>query len=209
MRLARRLAKRALGRWVWLETYRCLRLPWKHAQAAAYHATPAALQFRAITRAELAACAGQGKHEFSAAFLQELAARDDLCLGAFAEGELVAHCFFAVMPTALDAHLRFYFPERWIYVYQASTHPSWRGRYLQQQLFGRALPHVGRWLHGLREPIGFVTLVGADNTPALRAFARLGFAAYDSFAVLRIASRPRVLSRPEHEHAGFRLQEVT
>ena len=209
MKLARRLAKRALARWVWLETYRCLRVPWKLAQAAAYHATPAALDFRPVTRTELADYAGQGKHEFSAAFLQGLAARDDLCHGAFANGELVAYCFFAVMPTALDARLRFYFPERWIYVYKVFTQPSWRGRYLQQQLFGRALPHVGRWLHGLREPLGFVTLVDADNTPAVRAFARLGFAPYDSFAVLRIVSRPRVLSRPEHEHAEFRLQEVT
>jgi hypothetical protein len=193
MRLARRLAKRVLARWVWLETYRCLRLPWDEAQAAADDAAPQALEFRPVERSELLGYGARGEHDFSPPFLQGLASRDDLCYGAFASGQLVAYCFFAVMPTAIDAQLRFHFPERWIYVYKAFTHPSWRGRRLQPRLFVRALPQVGQWAKGMREPLGFVTLVAGDNTPSLSAFARIGFVRFETFPVLRLRSRPRVL----------------
>jgi hypothetical protein len=56
---------------------------------------------------------------------------------------------------------------------------------------------VDRWLHGLRQPLGFVTLVVTDNAASMSAFARLGFKSFESFAVLRIRSRPRLISPPE------------
>lgn len=205
---ARRLARRAFGRWVWRETYRCLRLPWNQAQstAAAVDAPAVPVEVRPLERSELALYGKEGGYEFSPQFLRGIASRDDLCVAAFASGKLVSYCVFAVEPTAIDSHLRFHFPPRWIYVYKAFTHPGWRGRRLQQQLFLRALPDVGRWLDGLQQPLGFVTLVIADNAPSFSAFARLGFKPFESFSVLRLRSRPRRISPPVEERSEFYVE---
>jgi len=180
---ARRLAKRSFGRWIWLETYRCLRLPWKQAQAAGTTAAESAVpvEVRRLERSDLQRYSNETEYEISPQFLDGIASRDDLCCGAFVGGKLVSYRFFAVRPTAIDSYLRFHFPLRWIYAYKAFTHPSWRGRRLHRQLFLRSLPEVGRWLHGLHEPLGFVTLVVTDNIPSSSALARLGFSPFESF----------------------------
>lgn len=205
MNAARRLAKRSIGRWVWLETYRCLRLPWDEAQraAAAVSEPGEGFVFRLLERSELERYRGDAQHDISARFLDDLTSRDDLCFAAFAGGKLVSYSFFALTPTAIDSHLRFRFPARWIYAYKAFTQPSWRGKRLQQEVFLRAVPEVGRWVHGLRDPLGFVTLVVGDNKASLRAFARLGFVPYDSIPVLRVRSRPRLLSHSEDQPRAF------
>jgi hypothetical protein len=204
MSFARRLAKRSIGRWVWLETYRCLRLLWKQAQAAA--APTDGFDFRLLERGKLALYGKAGEYDFSPRFLQGLASRDDLCFGAFADGKLVSYCFFALMPTAIDSYLRFHFPQRWIYAYKAFTHPSWRGKRLHQQVFLQALPEIGRWVRGIRDPLGFVTLVVTENVTSLNAFTRLGFMPFESFPVLRIASRRRLLSGLEEESRAFYIE---
>jgi hypothetical protein len=51
---------------------------------------------------------------FRAGFLAGIASRENVCFGVFTEGKLASYCFFAVMPTDIDAHLRFHFPPRWI-----------------------------------------------------------------------------------------------
>lgn len=208
MSFGRRLAKRALGRWVWLETYRCLRLPWQEAQAAAEAAAESAVpvEVRQLERSDLQRYGSQIEYEISPRFLDAIASRDDLCCGAFVGGQLVSYRFFAARPTAIDSYLRFRFPQRWVYAYKAFTHPSWRGRRLHRQLFLGSLREVGRWLHGLREPLGFVTLVVSDNVASSSALERLGFAQFKSFSVLRIRSRPRLVSPPEDEGADFCIE---
>jgi len=208
MSFARRLAKRSLGRWVWLETYRCLRLPWKQAQDAGTEAAQAAVpvKVRQLERADLARYASETEYEISPRFLDGIAARDDLCFGAFVDGKLASYRFFAVRPTAIDSYLRFHFPARWIYAYKAFTHPAWRGKQIHRQLFLRSLPQVGAWLPGLQEPLGFVTLVVSDNAPSRSALTRLGFSPFESFSVLRIRSRPRLVSPPEEDRAGFYIE---
>lgn len=203
-----RLAKRSFGPWLWRETYRCLRLPWTDAQGAAAHAGEPAVpvEVRALERSELALCARESVYELSPRFLQGIASRDDLCVGAFAGDKLASYCFFAAEPTAIDSHLQFHFPLRWIYVYKALTLASWRGRRLQQQVFLRALPAVDRWLHASHPPPGFVTLVATDNAASMSAFARLGFKPFESFAVLRIRSRPRLVSPSRDERTQFYVE---
>lgn len=208
MSFARRLAKRALGRWVWLETYRCLRLPWKQAQAAAGAAPdPAApLEVRQLERSDLQRYSRGLEYGISPQFLEGIASRDDLCFGAFVDGKLVSYRFFALQPTEIDSYLRFHFPPRWIYAYKAFTLPSWRGRRLHSQLFLRSLPEVGRWLHGLHEPLGFVTLHVGDNIRSSSALARLGFSRFESFSVLAIRSRPRLVSPSTEDLADFYIE---
>jgi len=207
----RRLAKRALGRFVWRETYRCLRLPWNQAQrAAAVVDEPAVpVEVRQLERSDLQRYVTESEYGISPQFLDGIAAREDLCFGAFVGGKLVSYRFFAVRPTAIDSYLRFHFPRRWIYAYKAFTHPSWRGRHLHRQLFLRSLPEVGRWLHGLHEPHGFVTLVLSDNIPSSSALTRLGFSPFKSFAVLRILSRPRLIRPLEGEGTDFHIELTT
>jgi hypothetical protein len=206
--LARRLAKRSLAPWVWLETYRCLRLPWKQAQAvrpaAAESTVP--VEVRRLQRSDLLPYSSESEYEISPRFLDGIAGRDDLCFGAFVGGQLVSYRFFAVAPTAIDSYLRFHFPPRWIYAYKAFTHPSWRARRLHRQLFLGSLPEVGRWLQGLQEPLGFVTLVVSDNIASSSALAHLGFSPFESFSVLRIRSRPRLVSPPEEDRTGFYIE---
>jgi hypothetical protein len=201
---ARSLARR----WLWVETYRCLRLPWRQAQiAAAAVAEPSVpVEVRQLPRSELEGYSNAAEYDFSRRFLHGIASRDDVCFGAFAGDKLVSYCFFAVMPTDIDAYLRFHFPQRWIYVYKVFTHPAWRGRRLQQQVFLRALPGMSGWLSGLRQPAGFVTLAITDNVPSLSAFARLGFTPFESFRVLRVRSRPRLLSPSEDEPTDFYVE---
>jgi thiol:disulfide interchange protein DsbC len=183
-------------------------LPWKQAQiATAAVAEPSLpLEVRQLPRSELEGYSNAAEYDFSQRFLQGIASRDDVCFAAFEGDKLVSYCFFAVMPTDIDAYLRFHFPQRWIYVYKAFTHPAWRGRRLQQHVFLRALPGVSGWLSGLRQPAGFVTLAMTDNAPSLSAFARLGFTPFESFRVLRVRSRPRLLSPSEDEPADFYVE---
>jgi hypothetical protein len=68
------------------------------------------------------------------------------------------------------------------------------------------LPEVGRWLKGLQEPLGFVTLVVSDNIASSSALAHLGFSPFESFSVLRIRSRPRLVSPPEEDRTGFYIE---
>jgi hypothetical protein len=58
----------------------------------------------------------------------------------------------------------------------------------------------------LRQPAGFVTLSVTDNVPSLSAFARLGFTPFESFRMLRVRSRPRLLSPSEDEPTDFYVE---
>ena len=199
--LARRLAKRLLAPLVWRETYRCLRLPWHE------RATPAAsasFEVRVLDRSDLARYSREALYEISARFLDGIAARDDLCVAAFSGNDLVSYRFFAAQPTDVDAHLRFHFPPGWIYAYKAFTHPSWRGRRLHREVFLRSLPEVERWQRGSRDSLGFVTLVMSDNESSAKALARVGFSPFTSFSVLRVLSRPRLVT-PGDEAMEFRI----
>lgn len=206
--LAFRAAKRLLGPLIWRETYRCLTLPWDRAGAlAAQTRGPAReLQVRLLEREELRRCSRESAYEISAAFIDSTAGRDDLCFGAFVDGRLAAYRFFALRPTAIDAHLRFCFPPRWIYAYKAFTLPAWRGNRLHRELFVRSLPELGRWLGGLEPPLGFVTLVMSDNRSSAAALGRLGFGPVDSFSVLRVGRRPWVIAPSREEPEGFRIE---
>lgn len=206
--LAFRAAKRLLGPLIWRETYRCLTLSWDQAGALAVQTRGAApeLQVRLLEREELRRYGRDSAHEISAAFLDGIAGRDDLCFGAFVDGRLAAYRFFALRQTAIDAHLRFHFPPRWIYAYKAFTLPAWRGKRLHRELFVRSLPELGRWLGGLEVPLGFVTLVMSDNPSSAAALRRLGFGPLDSFSVLRVRRRPWVIAPSREEPEGFRIE---
>ena len=206
--LVYRAAKRFLGPLFWKETYRCLRLPWKEAEAAlaAAGSAPGPAEVRVLDRAELRRYAAEPRYEISGAFLNGIAARDDLCFGAFVRGELAAYRFFALRPTAIDAHLEFRFPARWIYAYKAFTLQAWRGKRLHRELFVGSLPEVRRWLAGLQEPLGFVTLVMADNPASAAALSRLGFRPFDSFAVVRLRARPRLIMPSADDARGFAIR---
>ena len=203
-----RAAKRLFGPLIWRESYRCLTLPWDQAGGLAAQTRGAAreVQVRLLEREELRRYSREGEHEISAAFVDGIAGRDDLCFGAFVDGRLAAYRFFALRPTAIDAHLRFHFPPRWIYAYKAFTLPAWRGKRLHRELFVRSLPELGRGLGGMEPPLGFVTLVMSDNPSSAAALRRLGFAAAASFSVLRIRRRPRVIAPSRQEPEGFRIE---
>ena len=194
----RRLAKRLLAPLLWRETYRCLRMPWPAPAPAAPASTP--VEVRVLERSDLERYSRDALYEISARFLDGIAARDDLCVGAFSGQDLVSYRFFATQPTDIDAHLRFHFPPGWMYAYKAFTHPAWRGRRLHRELFLRSLPAVSR----LHKPLGFVTLVLSDNASSAKALARVGFEPFTSFSVWRVLSLPRRISS-EHEAMDFRI----
>jgi hypothetical protein len=206
--LPRRIAKRSLAPLLWRQTYRCLRLPWKQAEAAAPAASEPAIpiEIRHLHHAELARYGREPEYEISAPFIDEIAQRDDLCFGAFVDGKLASYRFFALQPTAIDRYLRFHFPARWIYAYKAFTLPSWRGKRLHRELFLGSLPALRGSLQGLREPLGFVTLVVSDNRPSLKAMMRLGFSPFESFSMLKVFSRPHLVSPSGDEAGPFCIQ---
>jgi hypothetical protein len=192
--------KRLLAPLLWRETYRCLRMPWPEAAATAAASAP--VEVRVLDRSDLARYSRDARYEISARFLDGIADRDDLCVGAFSGQELVSYRFFAAQPTDIDAHLRFHFPPGWLYAYKAFTHPAWRGRRLHRELFLRSLPAVSR----LHKPLGFVTLVLSDNASSAKALARVGFEPFTSFSVWRVLSRPRLV-RSETEATEFRITQ--
>ena len=206
----RRAAKRLLGPLIWRETYHCLTLPWEQARAQAAQTTGPTREadVRVLEREDLQRYSRESAYEISAAFVDGIADRDDLCLGAFVDGGLAAYRFFALRPTAIDAHLRFHVPPRWIYAYKAFTLPAWRGNRLHRELFVRSLPVVARWIGGLEPPLGFVTLVMSDNPSSAAALRRLGFGQVDSFSVLRVRRRPRLIGSSEESPAGFGIELV-
>jgi hypothetical protein len=190
--------KRWLRRLAWRDTYRCLRMPWPEQAPGAAASTP--VEVRVLDRSDLARYSRDAQYEISARFLDGIAGRDDLCVGAFSGQDLVSYRFFAAQPTDIDAHLRFHFPPGWLYAYKAFTHPAWRGRRLHRELFLRSLPAVSR----LHKPLGFVTLVLSDNASSAKALARVGFEPFTSFRVWRVLSHPRRISS-EHEAMEFRI----
>lgn len=199
---ARQLAKRLLAPLAWRETYRCMRMPWDEPAATAAASAP--LDVRVLDRPELARYGRDAAYEISAGFLEGIAARDDLCVGAFSGSDLVSYSFFAKQPTDIDSHLRFHFPPGWIYAYKIFTHPAWRGRRLHREVFLRSMPEIKRWLPGARAPLGFVTLVLSDNESSAKALARVGFEPVASFSVLRVLSRPRLVE-PAHDAMELRI----
>jgi hypothetical protein len=178
-----------------------MRLPWPERATAA---APAPFEVRVLDRSDLARYRGEPLYGISARFLDGIAARDDLCVAAFSGNQLVSYRFFAAQATDIDAHLRFHFPPGWVYAYKAFTHPAWRGRRLHRQVFLRSLPEVSRWLPGSPGPLGFVTLVLSDNDASAKALARVGFAPFSSFSVLRVFSRPRLVD-PADDAMEFRI----
>jgi hypothetical protein len=202
----RRLAKRSIGRLVWRETYRCLRLPWR--QALALSAEPDTTEVRLLERAELQRYTEQPEYGISARFLAGIADRGDLCFGAFVGRRLASYRFFSLRPTAIDSYLSFHFPPRWVYAYKAFTHPAWRGKRLHRQLFTRSMPVVRNWVQRMEEPLGFVTLVLSDNNSSANALTRLGFEPIESFSVLRIVSRPGLVLPSEDEATDFCIKPV-
>lgn len=171
-------------------------------QAAAAASAP--FEVRVLDRPDLARYSREALYEISARFLDGIAARDDLCVAAFSGRDLVSYRFFALQATDIDAHLRFHFPQGWIYAYKAFTHPAWRGRRLHREVFLRSLPLVSRWLPASQAPRGFVTLVLSDNESSAKALARAGFEPFTSFSVWRVLSRPRLVA-PEDEAIEFRI----
>ena len=175
-----------------------MRMPWPGPAPTVAASTP--VEVRVLDRSDLARYSRDAQYEISARFLDGIAARDDLCIGAFSGQDLVSYRFFAAQPTDIDAHLRFHFPPGWLYAYKAFTHPAWRGRRLHRELFLRSLPAVSQ----LHKPLGFVTLVLSDNASSAKALARVGFEPFTSFSVWRVLSLPRRISS-EHEAINFRI----
>lgn len=134
------------------------------------------------------------EYDLSSRFLERLQARPDLCIGAFVDARPVCYAFVSSSATQIDEHLLFHFPERWLYIYKAFTHPEFRGKRLLNELFLHGLPLIGEWVKPTVDPLAFVTLVLSHNGPSLKAFGRMGFQPEDHFALVRLSSRPFLVS---------------
>jgi RimJ/RimL family protein N-acetyltransferase len=179
------------------EVYECLTLHW-HGASELRPATGAAsgAQVREVERAELARWSGDPALGISAKFLRTIDERNDHCFAAFVGDTVASYVFFApTSPTAIDRHLRFQFPDGWLYVYKALTVPAWRGKRLLPHLLLEAMRHLNR--------PDFVTLVVSENHGSRRAFERSGFRVRERFPVWRILSRPLRASISGHSSFGI------
>ena len=198
--------RRRLAPWIALERYCRLTLPWAVARRArAAVGEPPRTTVRVVERAELEQFSADPEYDLSPRFLERLQARPDLCIGAFVDARPVCYAFASSSATQIDEHLLFHFPERWLYIYKAFTHPEVRGKRLLSELFLHGLPLISDSVPSKADPLGFVTLVLSHNVPSLRAFGRLGFQPEDHFALVRLRSRPFLPSRPVN---GFFLEKT-
>jgi hypothetical protein len=198
---------RALLRpWINRDVYRCLAVEWSRARLMRPEAPPtgAKVHVRLVDRLELAAWSDMREYEISAKFLNGIDRRADMCLGAFVRDELLSYAFFApTSPTAIDEHLYFQFPPRWIYVYKTFTLPAQRGKGLLPFLLMSSMPRIQKWLAGRSGPAGFVTLAMAHNPASVRAFERAGFSATLEFPVWNILSQHWPVAMPSSHATNF------
>ncbi|MEA3195163.1 MAG: hypothetical protein QOD26_3496 [Betaproteobacteria bacterium] len=161
-----------------------------------------AAEIRQVALEELTKYRGDPAYDLSERFLDSPAVREHICIGAFADGSLVAYSFHSRVPTDIDSSLRFQFPAGWIYHFKALTLPQWRGRRLHAALVSAAAALFAR------EPgfQGLVTFVVSTNLPSLLSFARIGFQPAMRFSVIGKGAARGVLRqvRPAGGH-GDRL----
>jgi GNAT superfamily N-acetyltransferase len=127
------------------------------------------VETRIVEWDELFRCSRDPDLDLSEEFLRDARSRDELCVGAFHDGRLVAYAWRAVRPTpAVDGMwVRFDPPNR--YGYKAFTLPEYRGRGLHS-----VLAPVADELHKKLGYTHAVSYIEADNYASIRSARRHG-----------------------------------
>jgi len=158
------------------------------------------LECRPLSEADALALAPDPQLELTEQWIRDAYARDCVCLGAFANGELLGYTWLAFGDTPYDDSVWIRFDQRLRYTYKSFVRPECRGKRIIQALHALAdRPELCRGRHFT------VAFVNADNASSLAAleragWGRTGFAVYAKCFGALIA-----LHSPGVKRAGIRL----
>lgn len=172
-------------------------------RALAGNARPPAqpgVECRPLSEAEALALAGDPRLELGEQWIRDAYARDCVCLGAFARGELVGYTWLAFGDTPYEDGIWIGLDERLRYTHKSFVRPECRGRRIIQALLALAeRPELRRGRHFT------VAFVNADNRPSLAAFERSGFRDIGFVAYLKCFGAVLAFRSPGVRRAGISL----
>lgn len=140
--------------------------------------------------------------DMSESFISEALSKGDRCYGFLDGDRLINFGWYSLTPTKMSEELQFRFPDGYIYLYKAFTHPDYRGQRLHGIGTLRALEEY--LARGFR---GIVCHVHSNNFASLRSSYRMGFVDIGSIGLARVFSR--YVIRPDRECRTFGVSVVT
>lgn len=163
----------------------------------------AGLECRPLDQAEALAFAADPRLDLSEQWIREAYARDGICLGALAHGELLGYTWLAFGDTAYEDGIWVGFDERLRYTHKSFVRPECRGRRILQALNALAdRPELRRSRHFA------LALVNADNHASLAAFERSGSRGIGFIAYLKCLGVVLAFRSPGVKRAGITFYKL-
>lgn len=158
------------------------------------------LDVRAAKPEELRMALENAELDITPAFLESALAREDLCIGAFDEGQMVAYSWVAFNGAPHGADTQVVVPSPFVYIYKSFCLTSHRGRSVMRDVGwvrDRAALERGR-----THVIGFIELANASS---MRAYAKAGGKSIGLAGVIRLGTTPVTLRTRSVAAVGFRF----
>ena len=164
---------------------------------------PNDLTGRFLTTDEIEAIPTDPNLETSVEFVLDVLGRSDLCYGIFQDKALIAYGWYSRIPTPIDEHLMFYFPETHVYMYKGFTLKSHRGRRLHAYVMALALEKFTAEGY-----VGLASFVLADNIRSVRSCARLGYRFFGRIYTARLFNRMYIFATPSCKRKMFVFKQI-
>jgi ribosomal protein S18 acetylase RimI-like enzyme len=126
--------------------------------------------------------------------------RGEVCVGAFAGGELVAYGWFAYQAAPHVEGIWMDFDRRAIYIYRAFVHPAWRGRGIAPALYRFA---DELFVRNGRSVV--LICVEGDNRASVRAAERSGARTAGHTGYVHLFGKLLTVRSPGAARVGFRF----
>ena len=154
------------------------------------------LQWQFFGESQLFELAKNPDNKLIESFVRPALAKGDECYGALDGETLANYGWYSNKPTEMDNGLTLHFNPDYTYMYNAFTHPKYRGKRLHAIGMNRALREYLR--RGFK---GLISCVESHNFSSLQSVYRLGYQDIGRVVVLKISSHPLMhTSRGCREH---------
>lgn len=158
------------------------------------------LDVRAAKPEELRVALENAELDITPSFLESALARDDLCIGAFDEGRMVAYSWVAFDGAPHGADTQVVVPSPFVYIYKSFCLASHRGRSVMRDVgWVRDRAALDR---GRTHVIGFIELA---NTSSMRAYSKAGGKPIGLAGLLRLGKFPVTFRTRSVAAVGFRF----
>lgn len=158
------------------------------------------LDVRAAKPEELRMALENAELDITETFLESALAREDLCIGAFDEGQMVAYSWIAFNGAPHGSDTQVVVPSPFVYIYKSFCLVSHRGKSVMRDVgWVRDRAALDR---GRTYVIGFIELANASS---MRAYAKAGGKPIGLAGLLRLGAFPLTFRTRSVAAVGFRF----